>query len=365
MPDLLKKFAFVIQAALVGLGLAFLWILIRGDGLAKQEIKQPEIKPQMSFADAVARAAPAVVSIQTLTVPGQNNPLSRWSRRRTPQRGLGSGVIVDSDGLILTNYHVIRDVDSILVILPDGRNSIAKTVGVDEETDLALLKLINAGGVKLDLPTLSFANSREQKIGDVVLAIGNPYGIGQTVTQGIISATGRANIDLADFEDFIQTDANISEGNSGGALVNTRGELIGINTAVFSAQGENSGIGFAIPADLANGVLQAILQNGRVIRGWLGINTGAYVDSNGNLVDSKLQGAIVGQVFRNSPAAAAGIQPYDILLSVNNAEINSNLEAKYTIASLKPGDKVTLRIRRGNEVYNVSTVVAERPSGIS
>jgi serine protease DegS len=362
LPDWLKKLVYLLQAVLIGLGLAFLWILIRGQALPSDSNAFDQMN--LSFAQAVQRAQPAVVSIQTSTLINQRTPITPWSSRRSfRQKGLGSGVIVDATGIVLTNYHVIKGVDSILIILPDGRNASAQIIGSDEDTDLAVLK-IYSGGVKLDLPTLNFANSQDQQIGDVVLAIGNPYGIGQTVTQGIISATGRANINLADFEDFIQTDATISAGNSGGALINTKGELIGINTAVFSAQGENSGIGFAIPADLAKGVSQEILEHGRVIRGWLGLAMG-FVNASGQQVQTNINGAIINNVYQNSPAANAGINRGDILTAINDAEINSTLEASYTIASLKPGASVKLRIKRGDKFYDINTTAIERPPGAS
>lgn len=362
LPNWIKKLTFLVQAGLIGLGIAFLWILISGKSI-QNGFGTPNTT-NMSFSQAVERAQPAVVSIQTSTLVGKRATTTPWgSRRSIRQKGLGSGVIVDSSGIVITNYHVIQGVDSILIILPDGRSASAQIIGSDQDTDLAVLR-INNGGVKLNLPTLNFATSQDQKIGDVVLAIGNPYGIGQTVTQGIISATGRANINLADFEDFIQTDATISAGNSGGALINTRGELIGINTAVYSEQGENSGIGFAIPADLAKGVSQEILDHGRVIRGWLGLATGSFVDANGQKVATNLKGAIIGEVVQQSPAALAGIERYDILTAINDSEIGSDLEAKYTIASLKPGENVKLRLRRGDKFYDIETRVVERPNGI-
>ena len=225
--------------------------------------------------------------------------------------------------------------------------------------------MLISGTQTLNKPTLSFATSQDQRIGDIVLAIGNPYGIGQTVTQGIISATGRANINLADFEDFIQTDATISAGNSGGALINIRGELIGINTAVFSAKGENSSIGFAIPADLAKGVSQEILDHGRVIRGWLGIgSTDVLRNKNGQIIAANVKGAIIAEITAQGPADLAGIQPLDVITAINEEDIESELEAKYIIASLKPGDTVKLRIQRRDKLYDIETTVAERPQDI-
>ncbi|MBT8142653.1 MAG: PDZ domain-containing protein [Gammaproteobacteria bacterium] len=355
-PVWLKKTAFILQAVLIGLGLAFVWILLSGRGLPNSGSSTG----QVSYAEAVARAQPAVVSIQTSTLLSQRTQRSRFSQRSVRQKGLGSGVIVDPTGIVLTNHHVIKGVDSILIILPDGRRSSAQIIGTDQDTDLAVLRIEN-GGVKLNLPTLSFADSKQQSIGDVVLAIGNPYGLGQTVTQGIISATSRANINLAMYEDFIQTDATITAGNSGGALINTRGELIGINTAVYAAQGENSGIGLAIPADLAEGVTREIIAHGRVIRGYLGIiPTDRFVNSNGQAF-SVNKGTIISNVYQNSPAAKAGVRPYDILTAINDTEINSELEATYTVASFKPGTTVTLQVQRDGQLLDIVTTIEERP----
>ncbi len=357
-PQWLKKSVFIAQAILAGLGIAFLWILITGRGMPNSSSNGQHFNPVASFADAVERAQPAVVSIQTSKIVSQRRSTNNWRPSRLRQKGLGSGVIVRSDGLILTNYHVIEGVDSIFVTLPSGGSAPATIVGVDKDTDLGLLQ-INNGGVNINLPTLNFANSDNQHIGDVVLAIGNPYGFGQTVTQGIISATGRANINLANYEDFIQTDATISSGNSGGALINTQGELIGINTAVFSPEGGNSGIGLAIPADLAKGVVEEILKNGRVIRGWLG-----FEEDSTQQVNIPIKGALITNVYQSSPAAYAGIQRFDILTAINNIEVSSDLEAKYAIANLKPGELVTIRIMRGEITQDVKLEVAERPPNI-
>ena len=353
-PTWLKKSLFILQAILAGLGIAFLWILITGRGIPNSSSNGQHFNPVASFADAVERAQPAVVSIQTSKVVQRRRSKNSWLQSRREQ-GLGSGVIIREDGLVLTNYHVINGADSLLVTLPNGSWAPATIVGEDKDTDLALLK-IEKGGVNIKLPTLSFANSNKQHIGDVVLAIGNPYGYGQTVTQGIISATGRANINLANFEDFIQTDATISIGNSGGALINTDGELIGINTAVS----ERSGLALAIPAELAKGVVEEILKNGRVIRGWLGFEEGVAQQ-----YPRPPKGTFITNVYQNSPASVVGIQRGDILLDINDIEINSDLEAKYTIASLKPGEQVTLNIQRGDKAQNVQIKVAERPVNLN
>lgn len=357
-PIWLKKSAFFLQAILAGLGIAFLWIVISGRGIAESGNSTQDFNPIASFAAAVERAQPAVVSIRTSKLVPQR---SSWRSNLQRQTGLGSGVIVREDGLILTNYHVVDGVDGLLVTLPNGGNAPAIIIGVDKDTDLALLQ-INNGGVNIKLPTLAFANSENQHIGDVVLAIGNPYGLGQTVTQGIISATGSANINFSNFENFIQTDATISNGNSGGALINTNGELIGINTAVS----KQSGLALAIPAQMAKGVVEEILKNGRVIRGWLGFEekSTSYVDANGQMRNIRVNGAVISKIYQPSPAAYADIKPLDILIAIDDVEINSEIEAKYIIASLVPGKLVKLQILRGEETKIVELEVAERPPNI-
>ncbi len=334
-------------------------------------VDTPAIRPSgvVSYADAVDRAAPAVVNIYTRTLVRQpanpllNDPFFRkfFNSEQLPQReriesSLGSGVILNEQGYVVTNNHVISGADSIVVALRDGREALAEVVGLDPETDLAVLR------IELDdLPSITLA-SEESRIGDVALAIGNPFGVGQTVTMGIISATGRNRLGLSTYEDFIQTDAAINPGNSGGALIDAYGNLIGINTAIFSKSGGSQGIGFAIPSTLARQVMQDLISNGRVIRGWLGIEiqelTPRLAESFG--VGDR-PGLIIAGIFRNGPAHQAGLQPGDVLLQIAGEPVTSSRKAMNRIARFKPGDKVELGILRNGHEMSLEASVGERP----
>jgi serine protease DegS len=323
----------------------------------------------VSFADAVDRAAPAVVNIYTRTLVRQpinpllNDPFFRnfFNSEQLPQReriesSLGSGVILNAQGYVVTNNHVISGADSIVVALRDGREAVAEVVGLDPETDLAVLK------IELDdLPSITLA-SDELRIGDVALAIGNPFGVGQTVTMGIISATGRNRLGLSTYEDFIQTDAAINPGNSGGALIDAYGNLIGINTAIFSKSGGSQGIGFAIPSSLARQVMQDLISHGRVIRGWLGIE---IQELTPRLAESfevgDRSGLIIAGIFRNGPAHQAGLQPGDVLLQIAGEPVTGSRTAMNRIARFKPGEKVELGILRNGHEMSLSATIAERP----
>ncbi len=323
----------------------------------------------VSYADAVDRAAPAVVNIYTRTLVRQpinpllNDPFFRnfFNAEQLPQReriesSLGSGVILNEQGYVVTNNHVISGADSIVVALRDGREAQAEVVGLDPETDLAVLK------VELDdLPSITLA-SDELRIGDVALAIGNPFGVGQTVTMGIISATGRNRLGLSTYEDFIQTDAAINPGNSGGALIDAHGNLIGINTAIFSKSGGSQGIGFAIPSSLARQVMQDLISHGRVVRGWLGIEiqelTPRLAESFG--VGDRT-GLIIAGIFRNGPAHQAGLQPGDVLLQIAGEPVSSSRKAMNRIARFKPGEKVELGILRNGHEMSLNATIGERP----
>lgn len=323
----------------------------------------------VSYADAVDRAAPAVVNIYTRTLVRQpinpllNDPFFRnfFNSEQLPQReriesSLGSGVILNAQGYVVTNNHVISGADSIVVALRDGREAVAEVVGLDPETDLAVLK------IELDdLPSITLA-SDELRIGDVALAIGNPFGVGQTVTMGIISATGRNRLGLSTYEDFIQTDAAINPGNSGGALIDAYGNLIGINTAIFSKSGGSQGIGFAIPSSLARQVMQDLISHGRVIRGWLGIE---IQELTPRLAESfevgDRSGLIIAGIFRNGPAHQAGLQPGDVLLQIAGEPVTGSRTAMNRIARFKPGEKVELGILRNGHEMSLSATIAERP----
>ncbi|OYO31779.1 Do family serine endopeptidase [Janthinobacterium sp. PC23-8] len=326
-----------------------------------------------SFRDAAARAMPAVVNILTSQAPRRgSHPLlrdpffKRFFGDRTPdmeedgdgmKNSLGSGVIVSHEGYILTNNHVVEGADEIEVVLTDGRKAPAQVVGLDPETDLAVIK------VKLDkLPVIVLGQSEQARVGDAVLAIGNPFGVGQTVTMGIISALGRNNLHINSFENFIQTDAAINFGNSGGALVDTRGNLIGINTAIYSQSGGSVGIGFAIPVSTTKTVMEAIIKNGHVVRGWIGVET---QDITKELADSfglqRSTGAIIAGVVRGGPADKAGIKPGDILLSVDGKPVGDTTEMLNLIAQLPPGEKATMTVLRKSREAALEVVVGKRP----
>ncbi len=323
-----------------------------------------------SYADAVAHAAPAVVNIYTAKVlversnPLFNDPVFQHffgnrlgEPRKRLQTSLGSGVIISSDGLILTNHHVIADADEIQVVLSDGRTVHAQVIGSDPDTDIALLRTKEKG-----LPAVTLGNSAPLRVGDVVLAIGNPFGVGQTVTMGIVSATGRNQLGINTFENFIQTDAAINPGNSGGALVNAEGELIGINTAIFSKSGGSQGIGFAIPIDLAGEVMNQLLANGRVVRGWFGI---AGQDITPELARSfglkETKGVLVSAVQEQGPADKAGIHPGDVITTIGEQHPQDSHEILNLIAHLQPGVTVKVEGWRGQAPFQTAVVVSERP----
>jgi serine protease DegS len=319
-----------------------------------------------SFADSVARAAPAVVNIYTARVvreQTQNAPLSQlfgdyWpSYRRRVERSLGSGVIVDAMGTIVTNQHVIVGADSIRVQLADGRIADATVVGQDPDTDIAILDL-EIG----DLPIMPMGRSDTLRVGDIVLAIGNPYGIGQTVTQGIVSATGRGQLGLATFENFIQTDAAINLGNSGGALIDAHGDLVGINTAVLNRQyGGPEGIGFAIPVNLVRGVMEQILLNGHVVRGWLGFVPQDLTDEQSAQVGTAGGGVTVVNILLKSPAYEAGMRPGDLVTTLGGEPVHNAQDLVARISSLKPGSEVQIEGRHAQQSYKIKLTVSERP----
>jgi serine protease DegQ len=320
-----------------------------------------------SYREAAGRAMPAVVNILTSKSLGRDHPLlkdpffRRFFGDRSPQQeqqsSLGSGVIVSTDGYILTNNHVVESADEIEVVLADGRKAPAKVVGTDPETDLAVIR-IDAK----NLPVIVLGRAEQARVGDVVLAIGNPFGVGQTVTMGIISALGRNNLHINHFENFIQTDAAINFGNSGGALIDTSGNLLGINSAIYSQTGGSVGIGFAIPVSTAKTVLEAIIKDGAVVRGWIGIET---QDITPELAESfglaRDKGAIIAGVVRDGPADRAGIRPGDILLAVGGQPVASTNETLNVIAQLPPGRKATMTVMRKNREAAIDVNVARRP----
>ncbi|WP_338769533.1 Do family serine endopeptidase [Massilia sp. METH4] len=322
-----------------------------------------------SFRTAAGRAMPAVVNILTSKAMPDKHPLLRdpyfkrffgdrdGEEEEDDQNSLGSGVIVSPDGYILTNYHVVEAADEIEVVLADGRKSSAKLVGTDPETDLAVIKI-----ELKQLPAIILGNVDSAKVGDVVLAIGNPFGVGQTVTMGIISALGRNNLHINHFENFIQTDAAINFGNSGGALIDTNGNLLGINSAIYSQTGGSVGIGFAIPVSTAKTVMESIIKSGHVVRGWIGVEsqeiTPELAESFGLQRES---GAIIAGVVRNGPADKAGMKPGDILLSVDGKPVRDTNEMLNLIAQLQPGGKATMRVLRKNREADLAITVGKRP----
>ncbi|PCF97227.1 S1C family serine protease [Vreelandella nigrificans] len=323
-----------------------------------------------SYSSAVNQAAPAVVNIYSSRIvardqhPLMSDPFFQQffsgDDATTHQRmlsSLGSGVIVSQDGYVLTNHHVISGADQIQVALRDGRETLAEVVGTDPESDLAVLR------INLDnLPVIELTNSEDVAVGDVALAIGNPFGVGQTVTMGIISATGRSHLGLNAYEDFIQTDAAINPGNSGGALVNPDGALVGINTAIFSRSGGSQGIGFAIPANLAHSILNELVTQGRVIRGWLGIEAQALSRELAASFGLRTpQGVIVAGVVSEGPADEAGLQPGDVLLSIDGQAILDARATMSEIASIPPGTSLPLTIVRSGERMEMTLEVGERP----
>ena len=366
---------FVAGSVIGGLALAFLIVavrpeLIRGAGrdppatISAMQPAATTTPARLSYADAVQRAAPAVVNIYTARVvterlaPSLGELFGEYMPRyrQRVERSLGSGVIVDPEGHIVTNHHVIANADSIRVQLADGRVADARIVGRDPDTDLAVLKIDLA-----PLPVATFGRSDRLKVGDVVLAIGNPIGLSQTVTHGIVSATSRQQLGIAPLEDFIQTDAPINFGNSGGALVDSNGALVGINTAIVAKNLGVDGIGFAIPVNMVRGVLSDIITHGRVIRGWIGIVPEDVPEEQAQQLGLGQPAVLIGNLYVGSPAQHAGLQPGDFLLGIDGTPPHSAQDALGRIASRQPGTSVLLRGMRGGRVFEVRAQVGERP----
>ena len=373
---MLKAVRFLGWPLLVGTLLALLiiqrypqWV-----GLPEQAVHLQQVRPnksanqgQASYADAVSSAAPAVVNLYStklVSKAAQQPPTNRGlysddvHKQHRMESSLGSGVIISPEGYLLTNNHVIEGADQIVVALKDGRETLAQVVGTDPETDLAVLKIDLP-----NLPVITLGRSKQIRIGDVALAIGNPFGVGQTVTMGIISATGRNQLGINTYEDFIQTDAAINPGNSGGALVDTYGTLLGINTAIFSRSGGSQGIGFAIPTKLAMEVMRAIIQQGRVIRGWLGIEiqplTPELAESFG--MEGR-PGIIVAGLYRNGPGYMAGLQPGDVILSIDGEPASNGRRSMNQVARKRPGDSVKIQVLRRGQTLEMQAEVGLRPT---
>jgi Do/DeqQ family serine protease len=324
-----------------------------------------------SYSAAAKRASPSVVSITaskaTARYPRSGDPWFQYfffgdkQSRSEAQVGLGSGVIVSADGFLLTNNHVIEGASDIDVQLPDGRSASATVIGTDPESDLAVLK------IKLDrLPVMTFSKADDLQVGDVVLAIGNPFGVGQTVTSGIVSALGRDQLGINTFENFIQTDAAINPGNSGGALVDANGNLLGINTAIYSRSGGNMGIGFAIPANTARQVMEGLISEGQVTRGWIGVeprDLTAEIADTLNL--SVKQGVLITGVLQNGPASAGGMLPGDVVVKVGEQSVLNTAQLLNAVASLRPNSVASISVQRADKSMNLQVTVAQRPRSMN
>ena len=320
--------------------------------------------PAGSFRVAAQKASAAVVSINTSKAarknPNANDPWFRFfygEQGSEPQGGLGSGVIVSASGYILTNNHVVEGADEIEVILNDSRRATAKVIGTDPDSDLAVLK------IELDkLPIIVLGNSDALQVGDQVLAIGNPFGVGQTVTSGIVSALGRNQLGINTFENFIQTDAAINPGNSGGALVDTNGNLLGINTAIYSRSGGSMGIGFAIPVATAKQVLEGLVKDGQVTRGWIGVEPNDLSPELAETFDVKVRdGVIITGVLQNGPASKAGIRPGDVIVRIGGRPVTDVTQLLSVVSGLKPGDAVKFAIARKNQSLELDVSPGVRP----
>ena len=383
---IIKFFLFLFQSILFGLLLAVGYSLWQADFDIEKVARlapwsqhrintappRPPTHGPLSYAEAVKSSSASVVTIYTnKTITPKLHPLlddpvfdqlfgeqlKRLKRDKT-ETNLGSGVIITRSGYILTNQHVIDGADEILISLADGRSSEATLIGQDRETDIAVLHIPLDG-----LQNIRIANDKDNiQVGDIALAIGNPLNVGQTVTLGIISATGRNRVGLNTFENFIQTDAAINPGNSGGALINANGDLIGINSAIFSQSGGSQGIGFAIPATLAIDIMQEIVATGRVSRGWLGVEgteiTAKAAMDSGN---PNIRGVLIVGVFIDSPADIAGVQTGDIITAINNQPVYRVRNVLENIAGHKPGDKVSISLLRNGEPLELTMITTERP----
>ncbi|MDH4115206.1 MAG: Do family serine endopeptidase [Burkholderiaceae bacterium] len=372
------------QATTVGLALLFIVSTLRPEWIGRSQGPSPVVTPAgvairqgtapdatrasalTSYADAVKHAAPAVVNVYTTKEVRRrgaaDDPLYRYffgdPRGGTDRvASLGSGVIASADGYVLTNNHVVQAADEIAVALSDGRQLEARLVGADPESDLAVLK-IDAR----DLPAITFGRSDSLKVGDVVLAIGNPFDVGQTVTMGIVSALGRTDLGINTFENFIQTDAAINQGNSGGALVDSNGHLVGINSAIFSRSGGSVGIGFAIPSTLAVQVMDQLIKTGKVVRGFFGVEPEDLTPDLAEVLKlPRSEGVVLRAVQRSGPAGKAGLEPGDVMLTINGQPVQNRRAMLNQISQLPPGTAAKVRVSREGKEVELQVTVGERP----
>jgi serine protease DegS len=371
-----QLFSFLLQSIAVGLAIAFIIVYffpgLLPDGassFASGKITVPADPHQgpVSYQHAVSAAAPSVVNVYATTVrerkphPLFQDPLfRRFFGKPTPETrrdySLGSGVLIGNQGYVLTNAHVVKGADEILITLTDGRQTFANITGMDEETDLAVLQ------INLDkLPVLAIGDSNAVKVGDVTLAIGNPYDFGQTVTQGIVSATQRKRLGITTFVDFIQTDADINPGNSGGALINATGKLIGINTAIISSSGGSQGIGLAIPIHLAIDIMRQLIEQGHVVRGYLGVEAQFLPQDVADAAGLTQGGVLIAAILQGGPADAAGIMPGDILLEIDNQQLANPQQAIDLISQYKPETAINIRLLHGWQEKTLTAIVTQRP----
>ncbi len=367
------------QAVTVALGLLFVVTTLKPEWLQRSPLNTTTVNvatvPQLpaasssgttGFRAAAQLASPAVVSVSTSKTaarsPQEGDPWFQFffgnrMPQQQPQAGLGSGVIVSKDGFVLTNNHVIEGADDIEVTLLDGRRANAKVVGTDPDTDLAVLKMELP-----DLPTITLGNTEQLAVGDAVLAIGNPFGVGQTVTSGIVSALGRNQLGINTFENFIQTDAAINPGNSGGALVDERGLLIGINTAIYSRSGGNLGIGFAIPVNTAKQVMESLIADGSVKRGWIGVEPRDLTPEIAQSFNLPVkQGVLITGVLQNGPAGNAGLRPGDVVTQVADMKVANTAQLLAAVAAIKPQTEASFAVQRREEKLLIKITVAQRP----
>ena len=355
-------------------------VVLASDSPSIVKVSTPLLASNETFTRIAKDAMASVVNISATkrtTMRGPNNPFfddpffrrffgeefeRRFKQPRERQeQGLGSGVIVSDDGYIVTNNHVVEQADELIVLLGDKRKFPAKLIGTDPKTDLAVIKIEATG-----LPTLPWGDSTGLEVGELVLAVGNPFGLNQTVTMGIISAVGRANMGIVDYENFIQTDAAINPGNSGGALVNLQGQLIGINTAIFSRTGGYMGIGFAIPSQMVKHVMKSLIGHGKVIRGWLGVSIQEVSQDLAKQFDAPdTQGALVGDVFSTSPAGLAGLQRGDIIRNYNEVQVKNPTHLRTLVADTVPNTSVPLTVWRNGKAVSLSVSIGEMPKDVA